>query len=210
MAHVFKLNGDYDCTVTDIENLEQLCEEIVVEEMQTKLKETLGRDIRVKVSWVYDGYRVFVMDRLTEKEAEDFVISLDPLKQIDTCSLFWEFYENINCTGILLGYDYTHYLRMLDNDHSFIVLANKGLEEFMRRLLLKYAFINPNLEMWYGKDRAYEKKVLGEKLKGIEFKAEVNFKAEREWILGRMHIGQRKEARNAFDDYWRKQHEKKK
>lgn len=209
MAHVFKLNGDYDCTVTDIENLEQLCEEIVVEEMQTKLKETLGRDIRVKVSWVYEGYRVFVMDKLSEREAEDFVISLDPLKQIDTCSLFWEFYENINCTGILLGYDYTHYLRMLDNDHSFIVLANKGLEEFMRRLFLKYAFINPNVEMRYAKDRAYEKKVLGEKLKGVEFKAE-EVNNEREWILGRMHIGPRKEARNAFDDYWKNQHKKKK
>ena len=50
---------------------------------------------------------------------------------------------------------------------------------------------------------------MGGKLKGIEFKAEVNFKTEREWILGRMHVGQRKEARNAFDDYWKKQNAKK-
>ena len=206
MAHVFRLNGDYDCTVTDIENLEQLCDEIVVEEMQEKLKETLGKDIRVKVSWVYDGYRLFVMENLSEKEVEDFVISLDPLKQIGTCSIFWEFRDNINCTGILLGYDYTHYLRMMDKNHSFIVLANKGLEEFMRKLLLKYTFINPELEFKYEKDKVYEKKVLGEKLKGTEFKAEV--KIEKEKITGRMHVGSRKEARNAFDDYWRKQNTK--
>lgn len=207
MAHIFRLNGDYDCTVTDIENLEKLCEEIIVEELNERLKETLGRDIKVKVSWVYDGYRVFVMDKLSEKEVETFVISLDPLKQIDTCSMYWEFRDNRNCTGILLGYDYTHYLRILDVEHSFIVLANKGLDEFMKKLGLKYTLIDPNLELTYEKNRAYEKKVLGEKLKGVEFKAEVRIEPEK--VSGRMHVGKRKEARSCFDDYWRKQQEKK-
>ena len=207
MAHIFKLNGDYDCTVTDIRNLEKLCEEIVVEELQDKLKESIGRDAEMKVSWVYDGYRVFIVDKLTEDEVENFVVSLDPLKQIDTCSMFWEFRNNHNCTGILLGYDYTHYLRVLTDDHSFIILANNGLEEFMEKLKLKYALIDPKLELQYGKDRAYEKRVVGEKLRGTEFKAEV--KIEKERLIGRMHVGKYKESRSKFDEYWRNQNEKK-
>lgn len=202
MAHIFKLNGDYDCTVTDIAGLEGLCEEIVIEELEDKIKETLNREAEVKVSWVYDGYRVFVKDKLTETEVQDVVYSLDPLKQIDTCNMFWDVKDNKNYTGILLAYDYKHYLRVLTDSHSFIILANKGLDEFMRRLALKYAFIDPKLELKYEKDRSYEKKVLGEKLKGVEFKAEV--KVEKERITGRMHVRDKTNPRGNFDDYWRK------
>ncbi len=208
MAHIFKLNGEYDCSVTDRNELERLCDEVVVDELRENLISSLGskaENIDIKVSWVYDGYRVFIMDRLTESEVSDFVRSLDPLKQIDTCNLFWEFKENKNCTGILLGYDYTHYLRFLANTSSFIVLANKGLEEFMRKLSLKYALIDPKLELKYKKDKAYERKIIGEKLKGIDHKAIVEI--PREKLVGRMHTSNL-QSNSKFDAYWKKQAKK--
>lgn len=208
MVHFFKLNGDYTCSAMDMERLQSICEEVTIEEVKKKIKEVLHKDVEVRVSWTYNGFRLFIMEKLSKQEVDAFVYSLDPLRQIGTCSLFWELEDNRNCTGILLGYDFIHYYRIITGAESFIVLANNGLEEYVDRLREKYVAINPLLEFVCEKDKVYEKKVLGDKLKGYDYKADVvidgNKSSSREGLSGRMHVGERTGRTAQFDDYWQK------
>lgn len=193
--HVFKMNGDYSCTATMKIDMDfaDICNKIVGDSLKDILiqcfPETNRDEIEIECDWIYNGYRVYIIGKkLSEQEIDKFIDALDPLKKIGLCNRYWDITrERDTYTGLLLAYDYTHYHKFMAGPHSFVVLTYGGLDEFLKNFNMKYNFISPEYEPYlrelkfeFSKDQ--EKEFTKDKLRGVEFKADVEIR-----VHGRMY-----------------------
>ena len=184
MVHVFKLNGDYLYDITEIDKLESICNDIIQNNIKEKAKEVLNRDVDVMISWIYEGFKVYISGKISDDEIAEIVTKFDEKKPIGVRSSVHIKIKEKLYTSILLAYDYSHYCRILCEESSFIALTMNGIDAFIEEINTGIVLYNPTINLIFEHNREYERKVTGEKLKGIEYKANVEVPK----MVGKMHI----------------------